>query len=359
MSTFRVPVVTIKSLSPIQGADKIELAKFYQNDWQIVVQKGHTVGEKVVYIPPDSVFTDEMVAKMDIKYLKNGNRVGAIKLRGTYSFGMVLPCPDGYNTGDDAADFYQITKWVEPEDNRNATRRGAQSVGWKNKELPKYTDIENMLSYLGTNDDEEPVSVTEKVHGSNSQFMWARNPKPAWWERLPFIDRLIPDAGWIFLACSRNNQYVVGRDDNLWTKIAIKYDLPNKLRNFREYAICGEIYGAGVQDLTYGLKTQEFVAFDVYSVPEGKYLDWGVSKSILNSFNLPIVPELYVGPYHQLHIESLVDGKTLVGLDRTQLREGIVIKPLIEKYSDVLHGRKIVKLVSKNYLTRKEGTEHH
>lgn len=40
------------------------------------------------------------------------------------------------------------------------------------------------------------------------------------------------------------------------------------------------------------------------------------------------------------------------------LREGVVIRPSVERYSPVTGGRTIAKAVSGAYLTRKGGTEY-
>ena len=80
-------VEVIESLLPIEGADKIEVAKVL--GWECVVKKGEfKVGEKVIYVEVDSVMPElpEYDFLKDRKY-----RVRTIKLRGQVSMGLVLP----------------------------------------------------------------------------------------------------------------------------------------------------------------------------------------------------------------------------------------------------------------------------
>lgn len=72
--------------------------------------------------------------------------------------------------------------------------------------------------------------------------------------------------------------------------------------------------------------------------------------------NIPIVPILYDGPFNMEKLKEVRDGKTTI-FETTKLgmkphiREGIVIKPYIEKEIHYL-GRLILKMVSPDYLTR-------
>ena len=86
----------IKSLEPIIGADKIELAKFEDVCWQSVVKKDQfTVGETVVYIMIDTILPDGAAWA---QFLKNKDgalsepiRLKSVRLRNTLSQGIVLP----------------------------------------------------------------------------------------------------------------------------------------------------------------------------------------------------------------------------------------------------------------------------
>jgi RNA ligase (TIGR02306 family) len=69
------------------NADKLDLAKVL--GYTCIVEKGkYKMGDAVVLIQPDTVLPNEPWAEM---FKKRGNRVKAIRLRGHFSFGIVMP----------------------------------------------------------------------------------------------------------------------------------------------------------------------------------------------------------------------------------------------------------------------------
>nr|WP_265582719.1 hypothetical protein [Streptomyces ferrugineus] len=54
---------------------------------------------------------------------------------------------------------------------------------------------------------------------------------------------------------------------------------------------------------------------------------------------------------------EVASGRETVSGRELHLREGVVIRPAVERYSAVVGGRAIAKAVSPAYLTRKGGTE--
>ena len=98
-------VVEISEILPIEGADKLELAKMKGKGWQVVVQKGEfNVGDLCVYFEIDSFLNpeDERYAFLKDRCLrkfvsKSGNvlreglKIKTIKLRGVLSQGLLMP----------------------------------------------------------------------------------------------------------------------------------------------------------------------------------------------------------------------------------------------------------------------------
>ena len=88
----------ISDLSPIEGADKIEVATI--DGWKVVVAKdvGHKVGDLVIYCEIDSFLPIkpefEFLRKSSYKKMVDGRegfRLKTIKLRGQVSQGLILP----------------------------------------------------------------------------------------------------------------------------------------------------------------------------------------------------------------------------------------------------------------------------
>lgn len=123
--------------------------------------------------------------------------------------------------------------------------------------------------------------------------------------------------------------------------------------------IFGEVFGAGVQDLTYGSSGRTelpgYAVFDVSALIDGQ-LRWLSAAELLAGL-LPLVPELWRGPFDPAVVLAQADGRETVSGRALHLREGVVIRPVVERHSPVLGGRAIAKAVSGAYLTRKGGTE--
>jgi hypothetical protein len=124
----------------------------------------------------------------------------------------------------------------------------------------------------------------------------------------------------------------------------------------------GEIYGSKVQFMDYGVFGSDgYALFDI-SV-NGQYLNWDEVVYYATRFCVPLVPLLYKGPFNHELVNHLVDGQTTIG-DLVQMRskfkgrEGLVITPLTESFSDVLGGRLILKAISVDYLECRRSDSH-
>ena len=120
----------------------------------------------------------------------------------------------------------------------------------------------------------------------------------------------------------------------------------------RQVVLYGEIVGSDVQSLDYGYKGHEgYYAFDL--MIDGRYVDYDVFDSMCVHYDVPKVPVLFYddGPFDIDKARELAKGKaTLNGVDH--LREGVVVKPLIERHDPKI-GRAIAKFVSDDYLLAK------
>src|ERR1700730_1650712 len=106
MSSLIVEVCEIARLVPHPNADNLEIAVV--KGWDCLVKKGSfKPGDKVIYFPIDSVLPLELSEQLGVtKYLKAmrkdyvyegpplGGRVGAAKLRGRVSYGLLMSCPN-------------------------------------------------------------------------------------------------------------------------------------------------------------------------------------------------------------------------------------------------------------------------
>jgi hypothetical protein len=137
---------------------------------------------------------------------------------------------------------------------------------------------------------------------------------------------------------------------NLYWRIARKYQLFERLEGLGSVMLFGETFGSGVQDLDYGVPRDEpsFFAFDL-SVG-GRYLDFDDFRKLCAERGIPQLEPLFRGPFGPECLSHALGKETLSG-KAVHVREGIVIRPVRERYDPDL-GRVILKTISAEYLLR-------
>ena len=395
MSSLIVEISRIKAVLPHDNADRLEIAMI--KDWSVVVGKGQfQIGNLVVYVPVDSVLTQNFIERHNLKIGENyiKPRIRAAKIRGVVSYGMVLPTSilPGYGFKQneiceytDVAEKLCITKYEEPDQftpHRSADEKIDnlwRYLKWKvsnlfsrrkaNEHFRKYTDIENFRHFPTIFAEGEDVVITEKIHGTNARYGWMKKEV-----NVPILKHFY--RGYEFCIGSHNVQK--GNSANwVYNKVADKYRLKEKLEAWKGYIFFGEIFGKKMQDLEYGLDNEDTCheelkkdleyglvektdgirlrIFDIMK-PDGKYANYDEAlitiKQIFNHTAI-YVPVVYRGPWKE-ELKELRAGKSMIC--PSQMREGVVVKPTNEQWNHKL-GRKILKLISEDYLLRKGATE--
>jgi RNA ligase (TIGR02306 family) len=372
MSKFEAPVVRIRSIEPIPGADAIELAVV--GDYRSVVRKGQMCeGQLAVYIPEASIIPPLLLRALGLEGKLAGsdkNRVKAIKLRGCLSQGIVFPVDSGTDCGgpfisiptedgvgvmlgvqegqDVAADL-GITKWEPP-----IPVSMAGEVYYAGHRLTVAFDIENFKKYPDILVPGEEVIFTEKLHGTfcGVGIVPVSDADPNHFkERIVVFSKGLGSDGLCFKDNERNK-------DNIYVKTLRDSGVIDRL--FANFNTCnvplfilGEVFGTNVQDLGYGCQPsfRVFAAVDGYRGSQ-RYRDWAVVEEFANILCVDTVPLLYKGPFSRDVMEVYTSGKETVSGKMLHMREGIVITPTVER-GDTTIGRVILKSVSEAYLTRK------
>lgn len=163
MSSFAAPVVRVRAIEPIPGADAIELAVV--GDYRSVVRKGQFVpGDRAIYLPEGAVLPDAVIEDLGLAGKLAGsaqNRIKAIRLRGCLSQGILHPVvPEGAVDGQDCAARLGVTKY-EPPIPAHMAGEVADLFG-----LPLKFDIENVKAFPDVLREGEEVELSEKAHGS-------------------------------------------------------------------------------------------------------------------------------------------------------------------------------------------------
>ena len=119
MSDYKVPLTTIIDVQPHNNAERLEVLTIY--GYQVIASKGiHKPGDKVIYIPIDSILPVELEEKLfppDSKIKLHHHRVRQIKIRGLASQGMIIGenyAPRGAKLEDDLSETLAIKKYEPP-----------------------------------------------------------------------------------------------------------------------------------------------------------------------------------------------------------------------------------------------------
>jgi RNA ligase (TIGR02306 family) len=308
----------INNLSPIDGADKIEVAQIL--GWQAVVQKGlYKVGDLVIYCEIDSVLPEWP----EFEFMRARKfRVKTIKLRGQISQGLCFPLSildkypdkDLLGEGDDVTDLLKIIKY-DPELAMNKGGLRAARIrkfpGFVRKtDEVRLQSVPSVLEKYGSAD----CYVAEKLDGSSFTAY-------SWDEKVGI--------------CSRNMEIENKEEnkDNVFYRIAQKYNLFETLQRpyFVGKAIQGEVVGPKIQNNPYRLSEPALFLYSVFDISKQEYCNFEVLKTISIKLNIPTVPILwpkvslkFIGDL-QKFIDSS-NGKSVLNPDT--LREGIVVRSL-------------------------------
>jgi RNA ligase (TIGR02306 family) len=360
-------VARINEIKPIEGADKIELAVV--GGWNCVIQKdAYKVGDLVIVATTDAVIPIQLSNELAVtSYLRKGQRVRTVKLRGVYSECLIIPTTllnsiyyaynlkgKSWSEGSDMMELLQISKYEPPV--KTISLGGGRKIKYKDNPnfgvYYKFPNIKNVPSMFTGSD---LVEITRKIHGTNARYGIVKKGSLSIWDKIKrfFGDRWVE---YEFIVGSHNVEKGSDSqgyyDTNVWYEIAEKYNLKEKMWNIAKIrgvddigsgmVLYGEIYGAGIQKgYDYGLSEIKFVGFDV--IINGKYVDTQKAKYIIEAhYRVPYVPILYVGFWSKAIQDSYVIDNFI---DGTKVpHEGVVVKEISGDR------RKIAKVINPAYL---------
>jgi RNA ligase (TIGR02306 family) len=352
-------VATINEIKPIEGADNIELA--IVGGWNAITKKGeYKPGDLIVVATTDAVIPQDLSDTMEVtNYLRKGQRVRTVKLRGVYSECLLIPLKyipfmENYYDGKDMMFAMNIYKYEPPV--RQIQLASGKKIRYQdNPNFHVYYKFPNLKNVQGMFTKEDVVEITRKIHGTNARYGIVKKKK------LSIIDKVRKFFGneWI------DYEYVYGSHNvekgsdsqgfystDVWQTIAEKYNIREKLWDMfklykRQYNIAdsiviyGEIYGAGIQkNYDYGLSNIDYVGFD--TTINGKYCATSYSFMIQNELGLPYVPVLAVDNWSQELQDKYVFNNFIEGTKVPH--EGIVIKSLDGDR------HKVAKVINPDYL---------
>ena len=358
-------VARINEIKAIERADNIEQVVI--GGWNAITKKGEfKEGDKVVVATTDAVIPEALSELMGVtNYLRKGQRVRTVKLRGVYSECLLIPfkylapksLEKNVEPGHDMMGILGVTKYEPPV--KQIQLASGRKIKWRdNQNFHIYYKFPNLKNVDGMFTKEDTVQITRKIHGTNARYGIVKKGKLSFWDKVKKFFRLADE--WIdyeYIYGSHNVEK--GSDsqgfysEDVWKIIAEKYNIKEKLWNQAKKRIgCkdlgsglvlyGEIYGAGIQkNYTYGLEDIQFEGFDL--TVNGEYLPTEVTvHEMVNMLQLPHVEVLYQGNWNQEIQDSFVFNNFIEGTKVPH--EGIVIKEISGDR------KKVAKVINPDYL---------
>lgn len=375
-------VATIKEVRAIPNADNIELV--IAGGWNAITKKGEfKEGDLTVIATTDAVIPEKLSEKMGVtSYLRKGNRVRTVKLRGVYSECLIIPMTyiQGIRRteGADCMEVLGITKY-EPPVKQIQLASGKTRKCRENLDFGVYYKFPNLKNVTGMFTEEDEVQITRKLHGTNFRAGIVRKVELSLYDRVRlFLNSKLGIGGDSWKWCgyefyigshnvvkdiqplnssvgkgsSKSNFYPT----DVWSEIAEKYNIKEKLwqevkRQGSDVGqgliVYGEVYGAGIQGkgYNYGLNDIQLAVFDIKI--NGEYCATEVTQVIAEALlELPHVEVLYEGKWNQEIQDSYIFDNFIEGTKTPH--EGIVIKHVSG------NRQKVAKCINPDYLIFEE-----
>lgn len=358
----------INEIRSIEGADNIELV--LASGWQAITKKGeYKVDDLVVIATTDAVIPQDLSDLMGVtNYLRKGQRVRTVKLRGVYSECLIIPLKykfksrtfeDGFVEGQDMMSVLNIIKYEPPVKMVEMSVGGRKVKYHQNPNFHVYYKFPNLKNVPELFTEEDEVVITRKLHGTNARYGIVKKKK------LSLMDRVRKFFGnkWVEFEYVYGSHNVEKGSDSqgfystdVWRTVTDEYKIKEKLWDYvKTYlvpqhlgngiVIYGEIYGHGIQkNYDYGLQDIKFAGFDVEI--NGEYKDFSVERGIFNTLDLPTVEVLYKGNWSKEEQDKHVFNNFIEGSKVPH--EGVVVKCV----SGDRH--KVAKVINPEYLIASE-----
>lgn len=281
MSRKLASVQKVKTIRPIEGADRIEVVQVL--NWDCVVQKGlYNVGDKVIYFEIDSLLPDipmlEWLKKSAWSQKLNKYKISTHKFRNQISQGLIMPISDFPKLVEQTMQLTDPTAYVAGAVGLEYLEEGldlTETLCIEKYEPPVSNgSLGEVIShewYVPKTDEERIQVCAENVLPE-----YIKSEQDNWYATIK-LDGTSCTAGLFedaFLIGGRNQFY---KDENMYTTTVKKYgDLETKLRkNLEETGVYvvfqGELCGPGIQSNRLGLAEKEWFIFNVFVSTTGKY----------------------------------------------------------------------------------------
>jgi len=374
MTRRLVTLRTVSALTPIEGADRIELATV--DGWQCVVKKGEfKVGERGLYFEIDS-FLPASDSRFDFlakekKCWKNreGYRLQTRRFQKQLSQGLLRPLSEfpevkqRYFSDTDYADLLGVVKWERDTE----TVKVPKKKTWLSKVVSKYkhTRLRPFLLWLEVRFPSwfareatrpfprfVPKTDEERVQNCLARLVTYRDLGIRF-HRTVKLDgssmTVYYNRGKVGV-CSRNLDLKKDKDNAFWS-VVLGNNLDKALKKLgRNIALQGELMGPGIQKNREKLSKLEYYLFKAYDIDSNNYLSRDERSALVADLRLAgatlyQVPSLGVDDLSKFpsiaEFLAFAEGASL----NAETREGVVFESMDGAFS--------FKVISNSYLLEK------
>ena len=342
-------VYRVERLEPIPLKDRIELVHLKDCGYTAICEKGHQVGDLVVFVKYDTVlpkvelfsFMVESKYRVKTKGFTERDEFDNV-LKKIYSQGIVLPLSkviDHLHTilpklqyvteGYDLTELLEIKKYIPPAE-KGAGMGSMQSKGDFPTHLVSKTDELNLASRMRALEELQGkrVYITLKIEGSSLTFGNDDNNE--------------------FFVASRNNMLVESDSSKFWQAVK-KNQMKEKLIAIPEVIMQSELYGVGVQKNKLGIPDVDLMVYNMVDRTTRTLLSYDAMNEISKAYGVPLVPVVCIIEHFDWDFDKLQEYADIMKYPNGEVAEGIVIRPCEPFFSNALKQMWSVKVINREY----------
>lgn len=296
----------IMSLTPIDGADMIELADIVCGPggrWKGVVRKGEFTADQLVEV----YVQDALLPRDNPRFAfmeKRDWRIRMVRLKGVPSECLIMPWEQDFEpvVGTNITTVVGVQKYQrEVPWHLAGDMAGPFPSFIPRTDEPNFQSVPHLVEALRG----ELVYATIKYDGSSGTAFWQ------------------DDA---LHVCSRNWDMKDKPGTVAW-ELARKYNLAKWMWQYDDYAIQYEMIGPKIQGNPLGLKEAEIRVFNVWSREINDYLGVTALREFCDYTGLPMVEVVWEGIFNPTDDEAIRKMAEQVYPNGKQA-EGVVIRPI-------------------------------
>lgn len=319
MARKMASIATISKLSPIEGRDRVVLANFEENGYNVICSKDFQVGEKVVYFEVDSILPQlecfEFLRKNCFSKKCNGFKIRNMKMCGIYSNGIIFHTKDlpiklpfwknEWKSGYDLTDKLNVGKYEDFED-ASPTPGSKKKEGKLHRAIRMFMMKHALLRPIGRKlfiqcSKKSGTFPTDAISKSDEDNI--QNNKQ-WFDKYKDFAcyATFKMEGKSVTLCNHKERGILifGRNVEIYQKNELDYLTPlaERLKDIAAstgtlYTVQGELIGPGIQNNIYKLPSLQLMVYKVVDNTNNRTLGYTDLVNFCHEHGYSMVPTYF------------------------------------------------------------------